>query len=76
MELYVSVTDAEGGVPSDLGVEDLEVLEDGRPVQVIAVEPWERRVAGTAPERRREVSHPAAPPRLPGWCAARCRGGW
>ena len=55
VELVVSVEDREGRLPEDLVPADFEVLEDGEPVPVIAVEIWRR---GTVVRRAAEDAAP------------------
>jgi len=42
VEIVVAVEDASGRLPDDLGPADFEVLEDGAPAPVVAVEVWRR----------------------------------
>ena len=51
VDLVVSVEDADGKVPADLGVGDFTVIEDGVPRQIVGVEPFGRRVVAPLPTR-------------------------
>ena len=52
VDLVVTVEDADGKVPADLGAADFTVIEDGMPRQVVGVEPFGRRVVAPLPTRR------------------------